>query len=114
MCNRRPEAPTYRELQEITHDPTASGLSFLFTHYAVDRCCVSQTSNRDLPVMTDSSEIRLHLAQVDRCLELAKNSQENDVKRTYLACAKVWLALAQEVQIGREFPRATAPLITAA
>jgi hypothetical protein len=63
---------------------------------------------------SDSNEIRLHLAQVDRCLELANDSEETDVKRTYLACAKVWLALAQEVQIGREFARASVPLITAA
>jgi hypothetical protein len=64
-------------------------------------------------MMGDSNEIRLHLAQVDRCLELANDSEERDVKRTYLACAKVWLALAQEVQIGREFARATAPMIAA-
>ena len=63
---------------------------------------------------SDPNEIRLHLAQVDRCLELARDSEERDVKRTYLACAKVWLALAQEVQIGREFARVSHPLVTEA
>lgn len=62
---------------------------------------------------SDFIEIRLHLAQVDRCLELANDSEQMDVKRTYLACAKVWLALAQEVQIGREFARASGPPIAA-
>jgi hypothetical protein len=65
-------------------------------------------------MMSAPNEIRLHLAQVDRCLELARDSEERDVKRTYLACAKVWLALAQEVQIGREFGLVSHPLITAA